>query len=387
VSLFLLAVFTLGLTLWINSTLFLGIMKMEELSSTTPTLDIGGDHPRVSIIVPACNEEKTIEQGLLSMLAQDYDNLEIVAIDDRSTDATFQVISSLSEVFSKLKIHQITELPEGWLGKSHALNYGANLATGDYLIFTDADIHMDKSTVARAVAYMLENEVDHLSLVFRNMAPGTLLNSMVLDGGANLLLLFQPWNVHDADSRHFVGVGAFNMVKSKVYRNIEGHSSIRMHPVDDIMLGKIIKKNGFSQQCLLALEFLTVRWYESVTQMINGLMKNVFSLFHYQVAWAVMAVFLSVLINIVPLWGALFSVGLTRVLFLLTVAIRLLAFSFAAKRFKVTYWCVPGSLVSPYINIYITVKATYKTLKDRGIYWRATFYPLWQLKKSQQLFC
>lgn len=377
------AVVALGLTLWMTGVLTMGLNKMGRLKMTAPQAD--GDFPRVSVVVPACNEEKTIRRGLASLLMQDYPDLEIIVIDDRSTDKTFEIVSVLQESDSRLHVYRVTDLPVGWLGKCHALQYGAERATGVYLLFTDADIYMEKTTVARAVAHVLANQIDHLSLFFRNSAAGWLLNAMILDGGANLLLLFKPWKVHDPDSRFFVGIGAFNMVKNSVYKMIDGHSSIRMHPIDDIMLGKIIKKNGFSQQCLLALEFVTVNWYESVSQMVNGVMKNLFSLFHYRLTGVVMAVFMSVLVNVIPLWGALFSSGPARILFMLTVSLRLISFTYAATVFKVSPWCIPGSLVSPYFNVFALIRATWVTVRDKGIVWRDTFYSLSELKKSEPI--
>ncbi len=371
------------LTLWTNVALVIGVTKMGRLKDIQPFNR--KEIPKVSIIVAACNEEHTITDGLLSLVRQSYENLEIIAVDDRSTDNTWQVMKKLQQSHSRLRIHRIKKLPDGWLGKSHALQYGAGQATGEYLIFTDADVQMEETTVARALSYVLDNTVDHLALFFRNVAPGWLLNSMILDAGANLLSILKPWKVGEPQSNAFVGVGAFNMVRSQVYHAVGGHSSIRMHPVDDIMLGKIIKKSGFSQHCLIGIEFITVRWYESVREMVDGLMKNVFSLFHYRIVAVAVSAAVTIFITIVPLWGFLLSSGYPKTLFLLAVLIRLFSFLYGATVFQLSSLCSFGSFIAPYLGLYISVKAAVITLRNGGITWRGTHYPLAELRKSQPL--
>lgn len=360
-----------------------GVLSMGRLKDSKPINQ--KEIPKISVIVAACNEERTITGGLLSLLSQSYENLEIIAVDDRSTDNTWQVMKELQRSHSRLHIHKIKNLPDGWLGKSHALQYGAGQASGEYFIFTDADVQMEETTIARAVSYVLDNTVDHLALFFKNTAPGWLLNSMILDAGANLLSILKPWKVGEPGSKAFVGVGAFNMVSSQVYRAVDGHSSIRMHPVDDIMLGKMIKKGGFSQHCLIGIGFITVRWYESVRDMVDGLMKNVFSLFHYRVVAVAVSAAATIFISIVPLWGFLLSSGYPKTVFFLSVLVRLFSFLYGATVFQLTPFCSFGSFIAPYLGLYISAKAAMITLRNEGITWRGTHYPLSELKKSQPL--
>lgn len=373
-----------GLALFESVVVVSGLVGMGRLRSLDSTA-CSSTPPLVSIIVPACNEEKTIAKGVGSFLVQDYPNLEIVIIDDRSTDKTYDRLIVLQKQFPSLKIYQVKVLPDGWIGKSHALSYGASLAKGDYLLFTDADIQMKEGTVSSAVAYMEKNNIDHLSLFFRNISDGWFLDSLVLDGCAGLMLLFRPWRVSDPRSKAFVGVGAFNMVRKDVYREIGGHSSIRMHPIDDIMLGKVIKRKGMRQQCLLGLDFVSVHWYESVSQMINGMMKNVFSLFHYRVSVVCCTAIASILVHIMPLWGALLVPGYARLLFLLALSSRLAARICIQSLFRGSRWCIIGFLAAPYLSIYIVIKSAWLTVRTKGIEWRGTFYPLSELKKSEPI--
>jgi len=363
--------------------LWLGIRKMRSLRGIM--LFEQEVRPKVSIIVPACNEEKTIEPALLSILNMDYNPVEIIVVNDRSTDGTGEILAQIKQEYPELLIHTIEELPEGWLGKNHALHQGVLQAQGEFVLFTDADILFEKTTLSRAMSIMINEQIDHLSLIFRNIARGLLLNAMMVDAGGGLFFLFKPWKVSDPKSKNFIGVGAFNLVRKSVYIEIGGHEQIRMHPIDDIMLGKIIKRNGFRQECLSGYDFLAVHWYDSPVHMINGLMKNIFALYNFRVSYVMIAVLMICLLTILPLWGVFLTSGMTQLVCFLTVFIRLLSSAYGANITGTTYWTLPLALVTPYINIYIILKGILVTLTNDGIDWRGTHYPLNKLKENMPI--
>lgn len=364
-------------------TIAAGVKKMKRLGDTeTGNTDVG---PLVSIVVPACNEEKNIEKSLLSLLNQDYKNLEIIVINDRSTDGTAAVLQQLQVRFPDLRIHEIADLPEGWMGKSHALSTGAALAKGDFLVFTDADVFLEKTTIARAVRYMSSNRLDHLTLVFKNVTHGWLLNSLILDMGMGLLFLVRPWMARNSGNSWFVGIGAFNMVRRLVYQEIGGHEGIRMHPIDDLMLGKMIKQHGFFQDCLLAYDFVLVPWYDSVRTMINGLEKNMFALVHYRV-WLVPVVLFAIIVpNILPVWGVIFGNNDVRIICFLAVGIRLAACFKGLRMQDLPWWYLPGFIITPYISCYIIMISVFVTKINGGINWRGQHYALAELRKTAPL--
>jgi glycosyltransferase involved in cell wall biosynthesis len=361
-----------------------GLLRMGQLRHIVPELTVPA--PRVSIIVPACNEAETIAPALKTLLDQDYPNLEIIVVNDRSIDATGSVLLGIQQQSARpFTIITIDELPAGWLGKSHALHKGAEVASGDILLFTDADIQMEKTTISRAVTAMESSGVDHLSLIFQTLGGNWLLNAMILDAASGLLAMFKPWKVNDPASRYFIGVGAFNMVRASAYHLCSGHSIIRMHPIDDIMLGKVIKEHGCRQLCLLGYNMVTVRWYATAAEMIEGLMKNVFSVFHYRVWLAVLAVAMICCMNLLPIAGMLLCSGWVQIVFGAAVAIRLGAFGFGAVFSKMPLITIFGGLVSPVLSIYIIGRATYLTLKYNGISWRGSHYSLQELRRSRPL--
>ncbi|MDO9042984.1 MAG: glycosyltransferase family 2 protein, partial [Desulfocapsaceae bacterium] len=360
----------------------IGSHKLGSLGDIAPTT--AADAPLVSIIVPACNEAETIGPALATLLAQEYPNLEIVVVNDRSTDATGEVLREMQQCHPELIILDIHELPPGWLGKHHALHCGAALARGDILLFTDADIHMAPDTVARAVNRLEQAGLDHLCLIFKNKAKGWLLNSFILDAGGGLFLLFKPWLAGNPKSRRFMGVGAFNMVRRQAYEQVGGHTAIKMHPIDDIMLGKIIKEAGLRQECLSGYDFVTVDWYHSIGAMIDGLMKNIFALVNFNTALALAGAVGVSLLTILPPWGVLLCHGPARLFFALTVALRLVFFSQAARYSGLSPWLAPAALVTPYVTVYTILKATFTTLKNKGISWRGSHYSLDELRRKNR---
>jgi glycosyltransferase involved in cell wall biosynthesis len=376
---FWLGLFSLLASLAIALEVALGIGRMTQIGEV-PELPDQAD-PRVSIIIPACNEAETIEPALGSLLALNYENLEIIAVDDRSVDATGQILERMAREHQTLRVHRIEELPAGWLGKNHALQFGADRATGEYLLFTDADVSLESSTLSRALHHVSGNNLDHLAIFFENVGGSGLLNALFLEVGGGLLWLFKPWLANKPKSKRFMGVGAFNLLKTASYRAVGGHRPIAMHPIDDLMLGKLLKRAGFRQDCLLGHGFVSVPWYGTVPEFINGLMKNTFALYRYRLGSVAAGVGAIFLLGVLPLWGVLLAQGAARIFFGTALAVRILSFAQGFRQLGRSPWNAGWSLLTPYLNIYITVMAAARTLRHGGIDWRGTHYPLRQLKQ------
>ncbi|MEN8199474.1 MAG: glycosyltransferase family 2 protein [Thermodesulfobacteriota bacterium] len=384
----------MSLSLFLSSSVFLfsactaflvfsGSRKMKSLADVQ--LSNCPPSPLVSIIVPACNEEATLGPALRSLAELEYGNREIIVIDDRSTDGTYGVMEKMAREFPEIRLVQVRELPSGWLGKNHALSLGARQARGDILLFTDADVVMEASTLGRAVYYFMAEELDHLCLIFQNTARGGLLNAMVVDALGGLLLLLRPWDVRKRGGRAFIGIGAFNMIARGPYRQLGGHAALRMHPIDDVMLGKKVRQQGFVQDCLLGTDFVRVRWYETLAEMSRGLMKNIFALFSYRLIYALLAVIAVTLGTILPVWGLIFAHGAARIFFAAALLCRFAVFVLNAKGLKLGSTLLPWSLVTPYITVSMIVRAVWTSLRSGGIDWRGTHYSLRELKKEDPL--
>ena len=361
--------------------LIMGFRKLESLEHSK-TWE-GPEKKLISVIIPACNEEKSIGEALRSVCLQEYTNLEIIVVNDRSTDGTAAEIASVCLDYPQIKSIHIESLPDSWLGKPHALQRGADLATGEYLLFCDADVCLEQTTISRAIRVMTEKSIDHLALLFRNKTSGWLLNALITDAGAGLLLLFKPWKVNEPKSRFFIGVGAFNMVRTSVYHQVGGHERIRMQVVDDIFLGKLIKRKGFSQVCLQGEKYVSVPWYYSISEMVSGLMKNVYGLFDYRPVFAMIAMLAVFLAVILPYLGVIFTDGVAQRLFMATVLVRIAVIGVGMVGAGVS----PGALlflpITPFISLFIIGKAMITAHREGGISWRNTFYSLSELRKAE----
>lgn len=341
--------------------------------------------PTVSVIIPACNEGEQIDTTISSLLGQEYQNLELVVINDRSTDKTGEVITQFATSSPLVTALHVETLPEGWLGKNHALHLGASQASGEYLLFTDGDIRFEKTTIARAMHWVKAQQLDHLTLLFRNTTPGGLLNAVIVESMTGLLLLLQPWKVSDPHSKYFIGIGAFNLIRRDVYQAIGGHARNPMHPIDDIILGKTVKQEGFRQGCLRGERFVSVNWYANLREMVEGLMKNVFAFYNYNFLFSLAGAGVIIGFSILPFWGMLLLNGSAQILCMGSVCCRWCAFVVNARGMLVSPRCSLFAPLAPYVLLYISLRATVVTLKNKGIWWRGTHYPLRSLRSIEPI--
>ena len=378
--LFYLAIITL-LLLGLGVEAGLGNRSIGFLRDMMPSGKAPG--PKVSVLIPARNEVDKIEEGLTSVLSQDYPNLEIIVLNDRSSDGTDAILSQMESRHPHLKVFRISELPAGWIGKNHALSYGAQQATGDLLLFTDADVVMNTSTVRKAVAYLLENRLDHLTLTPDLKIPG--IGLQVLVGVFAILFAFfiKPWKVKDPRSSRFVGIGAFNLVRKEVYLAVGTHQAIAMRPDDDLKLGKLIKRQGYRQELLFGKGLLQVEWYASVRELSKGLMKNMFAGVDYRISAVVAGTLVVGVLGVWPFAAVFLTDGVT---WIVNLAIVLLIWGMCWQSSKLTSlkpWFGLGFPLAALFFVYIQWKAMLTAFWTNGIDWRDTHYSLEELKANK----
>jgi glycosyltransferase involved in cell wall biosynthesis len=339
--------------------------------------------PKVSIIIPACNEERNIEEALQSVLNQDYQNLEILVINDRSIDNTGAILKRISELDTRLHIAEITKLPQGWLGKNHALHFGAQQATGEILLFTDADIVLHPATVSKAVTYMVDNHRDHITMAPEVRMPNDLLAIFVAAFGIFFSIYARPWKAKNPRSRSHIGIGAFNMIRAEVYRAVGAHKAIAMRPDDDLKLGKLIKKNGYSQEFLFGKDMLWVEWYASFGELIQGLEKNSFSGLGYNVLTVIGSTIAMLLLNVLPFFIIFFTHGITQILYAFVVFLILLLCCLSVQFHDSKRWYGIGFPFAALLMVYIVWRSMVVIYLNNGINWRGTHYSLAELKANK----
>ncbi len=244
------------------------LRKLPALAATPP-------QGRVSVIIPARDEAERIETTVSRLLAQQSVDLEIILIDDRSTDSTPEILRRLSREHNELRVITIEELPEGWLGKCHACHLGAQASQGDWILFADADSWMSPDLIARALQTAEREGVEHVSLAPALAGTAGLGRAVAL--AMCIGLLKEAASVNRGRKGAYIGLGAFNMVNKRAYEAIGGHEALRMEVVDDIRLGFLLEQHGFKTRVLFALNDLEVAWIQSLPSFYKVIEKNYFA--------------------------------------------------------------------------------------------------------------
>jgi len=359
---------------------YFGNRSLAVLSDIPPLV---GDAPLVSIIFAARDEERGVERAVTSLLRQDYPNYEVIAVNDRSTDGTGAILERMAQANRRLCVVTVSELPPGWLGKNHALHLGAARASGEFLIFTDADVVMEPAVLTRALHYAVQHSLDHLAISPRVELRGFVLNALLAVFTFSFDWFVQPWKARDPKSSKHVGIGAFNLVRASVYRAFGGHEPIRMRPDDDMRLGKLIKSRGYSQDFVIGGGLVSVEWYASLGAMIGGLMKNVFAGIDYSVGMALFSAAMLMITYVWPFLALALTGGMVRILNAALALTILAIFAVAAGHMNVPRVCALAVPVAALLFAWIMLRAMTVTLWNGGIEWRGTHYPLKELRANK----
>lgn len=342
-----------------------------------------GDGTAVSIVVAARDEAGGVERAARSLLAQEYRPLEILIVDDRSQDGTGAILDRLAGEDPRLRVIHTTELPPGWLGKNHALAIGAAAASGEWLLFTDADVELAPGTLARGLGYARAHGLDHLTVLPEVRVSGVGLQGFVTGLAVWGVLATRPWAIRNPRSRRSLGVGAFNLVRKEAYLRAGGHRAIRLRPDDDLKLATILKRSGARADVLRGAGAVGVEWYSSLGAAIEGLMKNSFAVVEYRVSAILAGVALYLAAGLGPAAGLLLGGPLDRLLAAGALAGQLGAAWRLSRDIPLprrSALLFPGACL---LLAWVLVRATVVTLVTGGIRWRGTFYRLTELRRNR----
>ena len=362
----------------------IGIPKVADISRSEWDLE-PRVHARVSVIVPARNEEEHIESGLTSLLTLDYDNYEVLVVDDRSTDRTGQVIERVAaspEAHGCLRALHIQTLPPGWIGKTHAMWVAGGVASGDWLLFTDADVQFKPDVLRRALAYAEKEKADHLVLFPRMI--------MKRPGERMMIAFFQtlftfghrPWKVADPNADDHMGVGAFNMVDRRAYEAVGTYRALRMEILDDMKLGKLIKNLGFAQRNVFGQDLISIRWAKGAIGVVDNLTKNSFAVLSFQ-SWRTIASACGLLfLNLGPFLGVWLTHHWQRFPYAVALGSMFLIYVGMSVKSSIPPYYFFLHPVSTVLFGYTLLRSMFLTLWNDGVTWRGTKYPLEELRKG-----
>lgn len=372
--------------LWI--VLYLGapirIRQVKRLKDDHPPMP--PSWPKLSVIVPACNEESTIEHALVSLRAQTYPNLEILLVEDRSTDGTAAIVDRIAASDPRMRPLHLTELPKGWLGKVHALHRGVLASSGELVLFTDADIVFEPGVLEKTVALFMADQLDHLAILPDLMPRGFVLEAVQASFGVSLFTAGNVQHVGKPDKDAFVGVGAFNLVRREAYDKTEGLEWLKMEPSDDFALGLLFKKHNARAAFRLGLDELSVRWYNTTWEMIRGLEKNTFGpTAAYSNAYLAVVVVISLALGAGPFVAISTGVWWMQAIGVAALISVPLGIGGIYRHLKVRFW---PSLFAPFgsiILLFAVVRAAYLCSRQGGVYWRGTLYPVDELARGRRI--
>jgi GT2 family glycosyltransferase len=345
-----------------------------------PPLASGIPRPAVSVIVAARDEAARVETTVRRLLAQTEVDLEVVAVDDRSGDSTGAILDRLATEHRALGVVHVRELPEGWVGKLHALDRGARASRHPWLLFTDADTWLAPDVVARSVAAAVARSADHVALL-----PGqrTLRGPL---GAATMMAAatgIAPMAARANRGTGHVGVGAFNLVRREALEGIGGWEALRLEVIDDLELGRRLHDRGFRTLAMAAEHDVDVDFADSPAALVRAFEKNGFAAFGYSVAVTV-AVSLAIVALVGlgmlgPFEGTLAGwAALAGLLSMALPAARL------GRQSGIPTWPAPLVPFGVLVIVYAVVRSMVLALARGGVRWRETFYDLATLRRARR---
>jgi glycosyltransferase involved in cell wall biosynthesis len=365
-----------------------GISRLPDLLEQGPPSARGS----LSVIVPARNEGPGVVAGLRSLLASKGVDLEVIAVDDRSTDETGAAMDALEQevraAHMRYVVEHVRELPAGWLGKPHAMVRGAALATGEWLLFTDADVVFAEDTLARALAWLEREGGDHLLVVPTVMARSA--GEAMMLPFLHVLSIWGPrlWRVADPRSRDAVGVGAFNLMRRSTYEAVGGWERLRMEVIEDLRMGYLIKQAGFASRVVTGHNLVRIRWAHGAWGVVTNLTKNVFAAFRFRIGLSIAGAVAIAVMGLLPFAGIVLGAGWDRA-WLWPSLVSLVALGalywryrrFADPNGPLTMLWLLTFPAAALLFVYAMARSTVLTLVRGGVVWRGTFYPLGELRK------
>ncbi len=350
------------------------------------TLPLDGPErwPRVSVIMAARDEVDRIGPALASRLDDDYPDLELVLVDDRSSDGTADVASEIAGGDPRFKLVRVSVLPHGWLGKVHALHEGVQSATGEYLLFSDADVSVMPGAVRRAVALCEREGIDCLGMIPEYRSRSVLVDACWVVFLRVMSLALDYRKLPDpAHPKAVLGSGAFTLVRREAYARTSGFEHLRMESADDMALASMIKQAGGRCDGVVGTGCASVSMYDSPRGFLHGIEKNgstgaanPWTVCGGVVGFAVLDLMPLVALAAGPSW--LRAIG---------VATALVAWIGNAAILKATCRIWLPALLWPAGTLLFAfgmLRATMLALAHGGVNWRGTFYSLAELEAGRR---
>ncbi len=371
----------LGSLVWIGQFAIALVHRRKAIQlADLPDREPDAGWPALAVVIAARDEEAMIARAVRSLLDQDYPSLEVIAVDDRSSDRTGSILDELAEAETRLGVVHVDELPDGWLGKTHAMQAGAGAASAPWILFTDGDVVFAPGALRRAVAFAVGERADHLV---------ALPDAVTVSFGERMFMAlftlmfsikYPAWRVDDRNSRVYLGIGAFNLVRAEAFRAIGGLRRVALSIDDDARLGQALKYAGYTTKFVNATSEVSVRWHVGLGGMVRGLEKNFFAGIDFRLPIAVGAAAVMLLTTLGPVAGLFVGPWWTRAICALGVISPVLLIRFVCPSKNVTPLYGLTLPLGGLVMTYALIRSVVLTLRRRGVSWRGRTYPLDALK-------
>lgn len=347
--------------------------------------------PLISVCVPARNEERNIRACIESILTQNYPNMEVIVLDDRSTDATPEILRQLASQDDRLNLVKGSDLPNGWAGKPYALfqaSAAARGAPGGWLCFIDADTFLAPSALSSCYAKAIETKADMFTIMTFQILGSFWENAVMPIVMTALSVGFSPRKVNDPNSKDAIANGQFILIKRFVYDAIGGHESVKDQIVEDKAIAKQVKWNGYRLIVADGSAVARTRMYTSLPEMWEGWTKNVYLGLSDQLSLTILGVFgaflLLVIAFVLPLWPllglfwylqgggwlALTVIAKSLILWALVIYAR----ARVASGMGISAWYAFTLPLGAGVFAAMMFTSTWKVLSGKGVTWKGRMY-------------
>ena len=340
--------------------------------------------PLVSVLIPARNEAKNIKRCVRSLLKQDYTNIEILVLDDNSSDNTGQIVKEIEKKDSRVKLITGKPLKKGWLGKSYACHQLAKYANGDYFIFTDADTLHFKKSVSNAISSLAINNLDALS-IYPMQIMVTLHERMIVAFISFFVFnfLFLIFLKNSKNPFFSTGMGQFMLFKRETYEKIGGHESVKKEILEDVHISKQVKRCGYKFMIFDGSRDVYCRMYRNFNEVVSGFSKFIFATFNYNIFIQLIATIIISVLFLFPF--ILFPLGILifawpkiiMILIIAQISITLIIRIIIALRFKSRIF--DAVVLHPFSILYlilISINSVFQAKLGSGVYWKGRAYDI-----------
>ena len=363
-----------------------GMATLPDVSSNRVPESFATDEDQITVIVPARDEKAAIEATLRSLLASTGVRLQIIAVNDRSTDGTGLRMEDLAREAAAtggrhtLQVLHVEVLPSDWLGKPHAMAMAAKHARSPWLLFTDGDVLFHPQALEIALRAAEARDADHLVLTPTVILTNAAERAMLATMNALSQWMIRLWKVSDPQAKDYIGVGAFNLIRRDVYEKLGGFEALRMEVLDDLRMGWMIKRAGYRQCVILGPDLVRLRWLHSALGVVHLAEKNGFAAYRYNVALTLIAGLGLAAIALLPLI-AIAAGRWALIAGLLSYLAAALTFWGNRKVTAAPAWLAILYAPATLVVLYALLRSMTLALVRKGIDWRGTRYSLSEIRR------